>query len=120
MLARPSIRPSPSGLDSSSAVSLRVLVPFLALFGVGLSFIAGPPRLPDASLQVPDFLSLEALLHSPRPPLDGAIYVVGMLGWPAWMWLVASLALQLLAVLVERIGAGAAWVGAFRRFADSV
>src|SRR5437764_5177390 len=113
--------PSTEGRDPSvpaGAVSLRLLLPFVALFGVVLYFIAGTPRTPGTSLSVPDVLTLEALLRSPRPPLEGAIYAVGMLGWVAWGWLVLSLVLQVLVALAERLSAGATWVGGFRTLAD--
>jgi nucleoid-associated protein YgaU/DNA-binding SARP family transcriptional activator len=117
MAGRDSTSPT-AAPEPSSAITLRLLVPFLVLFGVGLFFIAGGPRMPDATLEVPDLLGLESLLRSPRPPVDGAIYVVGMLGWAVWAWLVLSLVLQAFAVVAERLAAGAAWVKTFRSAAD--
>jgi signal transduction histidine kinase len=111
-------RTNDAAANPSRTMPLRLLVPFLAFFGIGLALIAGAPRTPDASLELPDLLSLEALLRSPRPPLDGAIYVVGMLGWVVWVWLVVSLALQFLTIVVQRLAAGAAWVERFRTVAD--
>ena len=81
---------SPSA-TSGGAVSLRLLVPFLALFGAVLTAFAGLPHTPDPGLAVPDLSTVEALLRSSRPPLDGAIYVVGLVGWCIWGWLVLSL-----------------------------
>src|SRR5918912_1622166 len=105
----------PPAASSGGAVSLRVLIPFLILLGAGLYRVVGPPHTPDAPLALPDPSSLEALLRSSHPPLDGAIYVVGMLGWAVWAWLVLSLLLQVLAALAERIATGSAWVRRFRR-----
>ena len=70
-------------------------MPFLLLFGAGLYTIVGLPHAPDPRLGIPDPASLEALLRSSRPPLDGVIYVIGMVGWALWCWLVISLLLQL-------------------------
>src|SRR5215472_9687365 len=101
MFTRPPRRTTETVASSSTAAPLRVLVPFLVLFGIGLALIVGSPRGPDAILEFPDLLTLEAMLRSPRPPLDGAIYVVGMLGWAVWIWLVLSLVLQIAAAVAE-------------------
>ena len=42
---------SPSA-TSGGAVSLRLLVPFLALFGAALTAFAGPPHTPNPGLAV--------------------------------------------------------------------
>ena len=94
-----------SAASSSGAVSLRTLIPFLLLFAVGLYTIAGGPHAPNPRLEIPDPTSLEALLRSSRPPLDGVIYVIGMVGWGLWGWLVFSLVLQLIAAGAERLAA---------------
>ena len=65
----------PSVASTDGSVSLRVLIPLLALFGAGLYVVAGPPHTPNLELQVPDASSLEATLRSPRPPLAGLIYL---------------------------------------------
>ncbi len=76
------------------------------------------PHLPDSSLSLPDAASLEAILRSAHPPLDGAIYVAGSLGWLIWAWLVLSLCLQLVATAAERVAAGANVVRRVRITAD--
>src|SRR6516162_2400936 len=98
----------PSEVRSAGAVSLRVLIPFLVLFGAGLYEVVGIPHAPDPSIDIPDLRSLEAMLRSSRPPLDGAVYVVGMLGWAVWAWLVLSLLLQVCVAVAERVAGGAA------------
>src|SRR5213082_2730123 len=103
MQARP-----PSAASSGGAVSLRILVLFLVTFGAGLYYVVGLPHAPSPPLQLPDPRSLEALLRSSRPPLDGAIYVLGMVGWVLWAWLVLSLVLQIAVVAMERVARGTA------------
>src|SRR6266545_4171868 len=88
-----------SAARSGGAVSLRVLIPFLLIFSAGLYRIVGLPQGPD-------------------PPLDGAIYLIGILGWAVWGWLVISLLLQLVAAGAERVAAGTAAVRRFRTVAD--
>jgi nucleoid-associated protein YgaU len=109
---------SPTAARASDAVSLRVLIAFLVLFGIGLRVIVGLPHLPDSSLYLPDPASLEAMLRSAHPPLDGAIYVAGSLGWLIWAWLVLSLGLQVIAATAERVAAGANVVRQVRITAD--
>lgn len=99
-------------------VGLRVLVPLLIAFAAALSVLVGLPHAPDRSLSIPDGATVEALLRSRHPPLDGVIYVVGMVSWLVWAWLVLSLALQIAASMAERVGTGAAWVGQLRTVAD--
>src|SRR5918912_2000665 len=108
----------PPAASSGGAVSLRVLIPFLILLGAGLYRIVGPPHPPDAPLALPDPSSLEALLRSSHPPLDGAIYVVGMLGWAVWAWLVLSLLLQIAVAVAEPVAEGTAAVRQARSLAD--
>src|SRR5438309_1486629 len=107
-----------SEASSGSTVSLRVLLPFLGLFGALLYNAVGFPHSPNPPLQFPEPTSLEALLRSSRPPLDGLIYVVDMVGWAIWGWLVLSVVLQLLAGVAERVAAGSAAVRALRVIAD--
>jgi len=109
---------SPTAARSSDAVSLRVLIGFLVVFGIGLRVLVGLPHLPDSSLSLPDPASLEAMLRSAHPPLAGAIYVAGSLGWLIWAWLVLSLGLQLVATTTERVAAGANVVRQVRITAD--
>jgi LysM domain len=109
---------SPTAARANDAVSLRVLIAFLVVFGIGLRAIVGLPHLPDSSLSLPDAASLEAMLRSAHPPLDGAIYVAGSFGWLIWAWLVLSLCLQLVATSAERAAAGANVVRQVRITAD--
>ena len=110
----------PSEASQAGAVSLRVLIPFLILFGAGLFEVVGLPHGPTSALEVPDGASVEAMLRSSRPPLDGAIYVSGMLGWLVWVWLVLSLMLQLGVVVAERLAGGTAIIRHAHRIADVV
>jgi len=61
------------------AVQLRVLVPLLLAFAAALYALVGLPHAPDRALGIPDGATLEALLRSQHPPLDGLIYVIGVL-----------------------------------------
>ena len=108
----------PSGASPAGAVPLRVLIPFLILFGAGLYEVVGLPHGPTSGLEMPDLASVEAMLQSSRPPLDGAIYVTGMLGWLVWGWLVLSLFLQLGAVVAERLAGGTVFVKRAHGIAD--
>ncbi len=111
-------RHAQTAASQDGAVGLRVLVPLLLAFAATLSVLVGLPHAPDPSLSIPDGATVEALLRSRYPPLEGVIYVVGMLSWLVWGWLVLSLVLQLGVSLVERVAAGAAWVGQLRTVAD--
>jgi len=109
-----------STASSGGAVSLRLLVPFLALFGAGLYAVVGLPHTPDPPLGILDPTSLEALLRSTHPPLDGAIYLTGMVGWGLWGWLIVSLLLQLFAAGAERVATGTTAVRHLRTVADLI
>src|SRR5712692_7687704 len=109
-----------SAASSGGAVSLRLLVPFLALFGACLYSIVGLPHTPDPPLGIPDPTSLEAFLRSTHPPLDGPIYLIGMVGWGVWGWLIVSLLLQLFAAGAERVAAGTSAVRQLRTVADLI
>src|SRR5207302_8205592 len=76
----------------------------------GLYFTIGLPHAPAQPLELPDPASLEALLRSQRPPLEGALYVAGVFGWGIWAWLVLSVVLQLAVVACERVAAGTGFV----------
>jgi LysM domain len=108
----------PPSTSSAGPVSLGVLIAFLALFGAGLYKVVGLPHAPNPPLQLPDPASLEALLRSSHPPLDGAIYVVGMLGWAIWAWLVLSLVLEVGIAAGERVAAGTAVIRGASALAD--
>src|SRR5437762_1623478 len=105
MKGKPTSEVRPGG-----AVSLRILIAFLILFGAGLYEVVGLPHGPTSGLEVPGAASVEAMLRSSRPPLDGAIYVSGMLGWLVWAWLVLSLILQVGMAVAERLAGGTAIV----------
>jgi hypothetical protein len=108
----------PAEVSAACAVSLRTLIVFLVLFGAGLCEVVGLPHAPDPPIGVPDPSSLEAMLRSSRPPLDGAVYVVGMLGWSVWAWLVLSLLLQVCVGIAEHVAGSAAGVRQARGIAD--
>lgn len=108
---------SPDG-DADRSVSLKTLVGFLLAFSAGLFVTVGLPHAPAQSLELPDPSSLEALLRSPHPPLEGAIYVAGMLGWGIWAWLVLSLVLQLGVAAGERVAGGTTAVRRASNLAD--
>jgi nucleoid-associated protein YgaU len=107
-----------SDAGSAGAVSLRVLIPFLLLFGAGLYEVVGLPHAPSPPIDAPDLSSLEAILRSSRPPLDGAMYVIGMLGWLVWAWPVLSLLLEVGVALAEQVADGTAVVRRARGIAD--
>ena len=106
--------------SSAGTVSLSVLVAFLVLFGAGLYEMVGLPHAPNPPLQPPDAASLEALLRSSHPPLDGVIYVVGMLGWAIWAWLILSVVLQVGAAIGQQVAAGTPVAQRASRLADLI
>ena len=108
----------PAEVSAAGAVSLRTLIVFLVLFGAGLYEVVGLPHAPVSPIGVPDPSSLEAMLRSSRPPLDGGVYVVGMLGWSVWAWLVLSLLLQVCVGVAEHVAGDAAGVRQARGIAD--
>ncbi|HEY3058971.1 MAG TPA: LysM peptidoglycan-binding domain-containing protein [Chloroflexota bacterium] len=97
-----------------------VLLGFIALMlaaGFGLRQVAGGPQLPD---RIPGPSQVGLLLGGAALPLEIVAYVLVSLAWLVWLWIVASLALELVLVALEGAAHGAAWVGKLRRLAHLV
>jgi DNA-binding SARP family transcriptional activator len=85
--------------------------------GFGLQLVTGGPRLPAGP---PDPTKFGALLGAAVLPLDLVAYALVSLTWLVWLWVVASLGLELILVAFEGVTRGAAWVGRLRRVANCV
>jgi hypothetical protein len=78
---------------------LAVLISALAVTGISLYLVVGAPsaaRLP----QVPSAGTLEVLLRSPNPPLDGLLELATFFAWAIWSWIVASVVVEIVLALV--------------------
>jgi DNA-binding SARP family transcriptional activator/nucleoid-associated protein YgaU len=93
------------------------LVALLALAGLGLAFVGGPPRLPGG-LPRPEQIS--ALLNGASVPVEPFVPLLVDLAWLMWTWIVGSLAIELVLVAAESLARGAAWVRSLRAVADRV
>src|SRR5690349_6965373 len=94
------------------------LVGFMAvliLAGVGLAGVAGPPRLPE---MLPRWTDVAAVLVGSTLAIEPVALVLLDAAWLLWMWLSASLVLELALVTLELLAYGAAWVYSLRRVAD--
>src|SRR5215204_2077927 len=85
--------------------------------GTALYLLAGPPRLPDG---VPAGSDVAQVLTGSRLPVEGILSAVSAVAWLLWLWIVGSLALELLVAAADLIGHGATWVQTLRRVADRV
>jgi DNA-binding SARP family transcriptional activator len=85
--------------------------------GFGLQLVTGGPRLPEG---LPDLSKVGALLGAAALPLDVVAYALVSLTWLVWLWAIASLALELVLVVIEGVARGAAWVGRLRQLANWV
>jgi len=99
---------------------LPALIGVLAVAGVALWWLGGPPRVPAARPDiatlrgVPDFLRSSPHLADFRPALPWAL--AG--GWLLWSWLILSVLLQLGVAALEILTRGATWVRALRPLVD--
>ncbi|HLZ27855.1 MAG TPA: LysM peptidoglycan-binding domain-containing protein [Chloroflexota bacterium] len=87
------------------------------LAGIGLGVVGGAPRLPDG---LPRLDQLTAVLSGSTLPLQALSLVLLDLAWLMWVWIVASLGLELAVVAAAALAHGAGWVHALRRLADRV
>ena len=103
--------------DAPVPARLRLigLIVLMAVAGIGLWSIAGPPRLP-ASLPAPG--EVLSVLSGSVLPLDGLATLLVDVTWLMWLWVVGSLALEVVVVAAEGAAQGAAWVRALRQTAD--
>lgn len=80
-----------------------------------LAQVAGAPRWPA---ELPRWSQLVATLSGSTLPLELFAFVVIDAAWLLWLWIVASLGLELLLVLAEVAAHGAAWLVSLRAAAD--
>jgi DNA-binding SARP family transcriptional activator/LysM repeat protein len=89
----------------------------VALAAVGLGAAGGPPRLPTG---LPRLEQVLAVLSGSTLPVEALVLVLVDAAWLMWLWIVGSLALELLVGAAEAFGHGAGWVRSLRRLADRV
>lgn len=98
-----------------SALGLAGLIGSLALGGIALYALSGPPRLPA---QLPSMESIGLVLRGSYVPLEAVSHLFVSAAWLLWFWIVGSLALRVFAVCADELTSGAAWARALRGFTD--
>lgn len=106
---------TPTADPRSIRVRLLGVAGLMVLVGAGLGAAGGPPRLP-AGLPRPD--QVLGVLSGSTLPLETPLLVLVDVAWLMWLWIVGSLALELLVVAAEAFAHGAAWVSSLRGVAD--
>jgi LysM repeat protein/DNA-binding SARP family transcriptional activator len=96
-------------------VRLAAFIALMLVAGFALRAVAGPPTLPS---RLPSSVQIRDVLGGAVIPLDTLAAVVAALAWLIWLWVTASLALELLLVAAEAAAHGAVWVRRLRRVAD--
>ena len=86
--------------------------------GALFATVAGAPRLPINSL--PSTSAVTALLSESNLPLEPLLITLVDLVWLLWIWIVASLCIEVLLVGADAVANGAAWVASARSFGDRV
>lgn len=104
----------PAVARSLESLAVVVLLAFLAIV---LDRGGGPPHLPS---HVPSWLELQLALQSPDVFPPWASDLLGLLGWAFWLWVAATLLVQLALAVAEAFTHGARWVLTVRHFADRV
>ncbi len=107
----------PATEQRHSWLGLCGLILALAAAAVVLYALAGPPHLPA---QLPSWTTVWLTLRGSYLPLEVLAYVFTTAAWVLWLWIVASLALRAVALSVEAVAGGAAWVGLIRAVSDCV
>jgi nucleoid-associated protein YgaU/DNA-binding SARP family transcriptional activator len=108
----------PHGRSSERARERVKLFAFCVLMlcaGVGLATFAGLPRWPA---NLPRLEQVVAVLSGSTLPRDAVVLVLVDLAWLVWVWIMASLGLELLIAAAETVARGAMWVASLRRIAD--
>src|SRR5438067_11805020 len=100
--------PAPGRSADLRSERLRLLgfAGLVLVAGAGLGVAAGPPRLPAG---VPPFEQVRAVLSGSTLPVDALVLVVVDLAWLMWLWIVGSLALELVVATAEAAAHGATW-----------
>lgn len=96
-------------------LGLLGLVIGLALGGLGLYAVAGPPHLPDA---LPSWEVVFLTLRGSSVPYAAIAYILGTVAWLLWIWMVASLVLRAAVVIAESLTNGAVWLLPVRALSD--
>ncbi|HVA23490.1 MAG TPA: LysM peptidoglycan-binding domain-containing protein, partial [Chloroflexota bacterium] len=100
-----------------SRLSLATLTIILADTGGLLLGVGGPPHLPA---RIPSWLEIEVTLRGSDVPLGALGYLFTMAAWVVWLWIVGTLALQIILLIIERLANGAPRVRTIRRAVNSV
>lgn len=114
-------RDQPYGIDGSrhkwgGGWGTVILLIVLVVTPLALLRFAGPPRPPAA---FPDPGAIRTALTSTNPDLSGALPWCLLGAWLLWLWLLASVALQVAVALLDVVTRGAAWVRVLRPFVDA-
>src|SRR5579859_1493585 len=109
--------PATTGADEPRHERLRLLgfTGLVVLAGTALAAAGGPPRLPAG---LPRFDQVVAVLTGSTLPIAMLVLVLVDVAWLMWLWIVGSLALELLVSIAEAAAYGASWVRSLRRLAD--
>lgn len=109
-LEQRSEKASPRG----SALGLFWLVLVLAVCGAGLYASAGLPHLPELPRRLPTWQEVWTFANRSDLPVEDLARFFLTIGWALWLWMVASLFLELIGWGLEVLAHGAAWVTSFR------
>ncbi len=96
---------------------LAAFIALVLLAGFGLRAAAGVPTLPD---HLPTLSQVTGVLGGAVLPVEAIARILVGLAWLLWLWVMASLGLELLVVAAEHAARGAAWVTGIRRVVDRV
>ena len=101
----------------SGYLGLLGLILGLAVGGVTLYAVAGPPRLPA---ELPGWETVLLALRGSYLPPEALAYPLTTAAWGVWLWLVGSILLRTTAAVAEALTRGAPWARALRRLSDLV
>lgn len=108
----------PAPVSSESAfgrAKLIAVILVLAVAGVALASIAGPPRFPSQGIEMTD---VGRVLGGSDVPWQLVAAVLVDAAWLIWIWAIASLVLDVLVLIAEIFAGGAAWVRWLRAAID--
>src|SRR5437868_4531457 len=108
---------SPDQARSGERIRLIGFAVLMVLAGFALRAVAGLPTLPGS---MPTATQVVTQLNAPTLPLAPLAAVLVDAAWLLWLWVMASMVIELLVTVAEAVSHGARWVGHARRVADRV
>ncbi|MDA8218668.1 MAG: LysM peptidoglycan-binding domain-containing protein, partial [Dehalococcoidales bacterium] len=111
------MRPIEEAPERQGYLGLLGLILGLAIGGVALYVVAGPPQLPR---ELPGWDIAASTLRGSYLPLEAVAYVLTTAAWAVWLWIVASLAFRLVVLAAEAATGGAPWVAGLHAISDRV